>query len=289
MKELKKEMTVMLALDLTEMDAVLLRYVSFLTQVLPITHVYLAHNIKHYKINDLYEDLLDDDISIDNIVEQSMQNSVDTHYTGDSPYSILLTSDDYTEGILSHLSSEYAIDLLISGNKNALQGTGAMNQKLVRMLKADLMLVPEETPFTLNRILVPTDFSAASAQCFKLSEAWSQTVKAKIQGLHVYNIPSSFYPYINTEKAIDKTEKHLKEKVDWFVKKYKIDAQVPFTYVYRENASIADSIEEFADKAKCDCLVVTAKGSSAIKSLFIGSVTNELLSNHHKMPLLVIK
>jgi nucleotide-binding universal stress UspA family protein len=136
---------------------------------------------------------------------------------------------------------------------------------------------------------VPTDFSSASARCFRVAESLVERSGGTIEGLHVYNIPSVFFPYINTEKAIDKTKNHLKEKVKQFRKRHAITNELPFRYIDRENLSVVEAIEIHAEKGGFDIMIVSARGGNNITSLFVGSITNDLLIRNRKMPLLVIK
>ena len=286
---LENELKLMVALDLTEMDPILLEYVSFLCNVWNIEHLYFTHNIKQYKLYDLYDEFLEEGITVEDIVDRGLQKTIKKHYTASVPHSVLITSDDYTESILSHLAEEYKIDIMVTGNKDELQGTGALGQKLVRMLDANVLFVPEEAKHRIENVLVPTDFSAASARCFAVANSLVERSGGKIEGLHVYNIPSFFFPYINTEKAIDKTKVHLKEKVKQFRKRYKLSEQLPFKYTDRADLSVVEVIELHAEKGNFDIIVVSARGGNNITSLFVGSVTNDLLIRNRKMPLLVIR
>lgn len=286
---LENELKLMVALDLTEMDPILLEYVSFLCKVWNIEHLYFTHNIKQYKLYDLYDDFLEEGITVEDIVDRGLQRTIEKYYTAEVPHTVLITSDDYTESIISHLAKEYKIDIMVLGNKDELQGTGALNQKLARMLEANVLLVPEEAKREMQNVLVPTDFSSSSARCFQVAKSLVERSGGMIEGLHVYNIPSFFFPYINTEKAIDKTKIHLKEKVVQFRKKFKLSEQIPFRYTYREDLSVVEAIENHAEKNDSDIIVVSARGGSKLTKLFVGSVTNDLLIRNRRMPLLVVR
>lgn len=286
---LENELKVMVALDLTEMDPILLNYVNFLCEIYNIEHLYFVHNIKQYKIHDLYDEFLEKGITIEDIVDRGLQKTIDQHYKASVPHSVLLTQDDYTESILTHLAKEYKIDIMINGNKDEMQGTGALSQKLVRMIDAHVLLVPEEAEPRMKKVLVPTDFSSASARCFPVANSLVERSKGEVEALHVYSIPSVFYPYINTEKATDLTISHLRKKVKQFRKRQKISEQLPFRYADREDLSIVEAIEYHADKGDFDIVVVSARGGNNLTSLFLGSVTNDLLIRNRKMPLLVVR
>lgn len=286
--DFKSSLKLMVALDLTRMDPILLNYVSFLCKIWGIEHIYFVHNIKQYKLEGLHDSFLEEGIAIEDIIDKALQKAIKENYTADIPHTIMITTDDYTESILSHLSKEYKIDIMLTGNKDELQGTGALNQKLVRMLGTNVLLVPEKTRHQLKKVLIPTDFSAASAQSFEETQTLIASSNGQIEALHVYNIPSFFFPYINTEKAIDKTKNQLKEKVQQFRKRYQLSIDIPFKYIDRKDLSVVEAIELHAEKEDFDLIVVSSKGGNKIPSLFIGSVTNDLIIRNRRMPLLVI-
>ena len=285
----EKELNLMVALDLTQMDPILLRYVSFLEKVWNIKNLYFTHNIKQSALYNLYEEFIREDINIENVIEQELNRSIKENYTGKVPQNLLITSDNYTEGILTHLAKEYKIDVVVVGNKDALQGTGGMAQKLVRMLQSNLLLVPEETDHIIKKVLVPTDFSTDSAKSFIAAQSLVHRSGGEIEALHIYDIPSFFFPYINTEKAIDKTREHLHTRMGQFLKRHQLPANLKFKYLDKKGHSIVEMIEKEAEEGEFDMIVVSARGANNLTSFFIGSITNDLLLQNREMPLLVVK
>lgn len=286
---LENQLKLMVGLDLTEMDQKLVEYINFLCEVWNIEHIYFTHNIKQYKLYDLHDDFVEKGITVEDIIDRALQKTIDNHYTSSVPHTLLITTDDYTESILSQLAEDYDIDIMVTGNKDELQGTGALSQKLVRMLESHVLLVPEEASHKMENVLIPTDFSPASARCFPVAASLVARSGGKIEAVHVYDIPQFFFPYINTEKAHDKTKLNLKEKVQQFRKKYPLAEQVTFKYIDREDHSIVEAIEIQADRSDSDMVVVSARGGNNITTLFVGSTTNDLLARNRKMPLLVVR
>src|SRR5690606_13696665 len=115
---LENNLRLMVALDLTEMDPILLQYVNFLCEVWNIEHLYFTHNIKQYKLYDLYDECLEEGITLEDIVDRGLQKTIDNYYTASVPNTVIITTDDYTESILSHLAKEYRIDIMVLGNKD---------------------------------------------------------------------------------------------------------------------------------------------------------------------------
>lgn len=286
---LNNDLKLLVAMDLTQMDAILLRYVSYLCDMWNVQQVYFVHNIKQSDLSSLYEDFFDEDITIESIVKQELDRCIEDNYTGKAPHELLITSDEYTESILTHLAKELNIGLVITGHKDELRGTGAVTQKLVRMVSVPVLLVPEETKNQMNKILVPTDFSAASANSIKEAQRLSEKSKGEIQVLNVYSIPSIFFPYINTEKAMDKTKLHIQNKISQFRRKHKFPEEIKFEYLHSTENAVVEVIEKYAEKGEFDLIVVSARGANNLTKLFIGSITNDLLIQSRKMPLLVVK
>lgn len=286
---LDKNLNILVALDLTEMDAVLLRYVSFLNSIFSIQHIYFAHNIKQSVLHSLYDDIIIDDIKIDEIVEQELKRSIAKNYEGRASHSLIVTSDLYTESSLTDLAKEHDINVVVAGDKTELKGTGGLPQKLVRMLNTHLLLVPEESRLTLNKILAPTDFSSNSIQALQASLLIAAQTKGEVESLHVYGIPSFYFPYIDREKAHEETRKHLHSRFIELQKKHALPSDIRFKYVDKKESSVVEMIQREAERGNFDMIIISARGANNLTSLFIGSTTNDLILSNQTMPILVIK
>lgn len=286
---LDKNLNILVALDLTEMDAVLLRYVSFLNSIFSIQHIYFAHNIKQSVLHSLYDDIIIDDIKIDEIVEQELKRSIAKNYEGRASHSLIVTSDLYTESSLTDLAKEHDINVVVAGDKTELKGTGGLPQKLVRMLNTHLLLVPEESRLTLNKILAPTDFSSNSIQALQASLLIAAQTKGEVESLHVYGIPSFYFPYIDREKAHEETRKHLHSRFIELQKKHALPSDTLFKYVDKKESSVVEMIQREAERGNFDMIIISARGANNLTSLFIGSTTNDLILSNQTMPILVIK
>src|SRR5690554_1231682 len=92
-KNLKTDLRIMVAMDLSEMDAILLNYVSFLSTVWGMEHIYFIHNIKQYKLDSLQDSFLEEGVSIEAIIDKEMQRSIEKNYSGTAPHTVLLTTE----------------------------------------------------------------------------------------------------------------------------------------------------------------------------------------------------
>lgn len=280
---------ILVGLDLTEMDKIVIEYVSFLTSVLQIDQIYFIHNIKQLDVMDVLEEYIKEG-SLEEIIDKELNQTIKTHYKSKIPYELLVSEDNYTESLITYITTKYEINWVMLGLKNEMQGTGGLSQKLVRMLTCSLLLVPENALQKIDNILIPTDFSAPAARTFQVATSVAASFKSSISVLHVFNIPSFFFPYIDNKKAVDKTLEHSKERYTQFIKKNKIDDEnISFNTVYQAESSVVDIIVDTINKKDIDMVILSARGANKLTSLFVGSTTQGLILKNLTVPLFIIK
>lgn len=288
MKKIKDSFRIMVALDLSNMDKIVLNYLNYLTQIWNIEHIDFIHNIKQSELYNILDDFVEDTVQLEDIIDRELTRVVKDNYTSSTPYEVHVASDNYTESIFSFFAKENKIDLVILGKKSELQGTGGMSLKLVNMINCHMLLVPEEVENKLEYILLPTDFTANSAKSFQMAMSMRNQRNCKLQALHVFNIPQVYFPYIDREKAIDKTQEHLDDRFATFARRFKLN-DIPFKHFYRRDLSIVESIRKYAREENADMIIMSAKGGNKLTSLFIGSITKDMLLQDFRMPVMVVK
>ncbi|WP_224488066.1 universal stress protein [Robertkochia flava] len=284
MKPIKK---LLVALDLSEMDNDLLRYAAFLASHLHPELVVFVHNIKKYEISELFKDQLAD-IDLDQVISEELDEKVARNFKADVPTEVLISEDPYTEALINYVVQRYTIDLLLIGNKNNHVGSGIIADKLLRMVKCQILLVPENPVLSMDRVWLGTDFSAASRKSFLLARYLQLHMESEISVIHVYNVPIQFSPYLDKEEMIPRIEKHIGEKFRKFLVKVSME-DAPTRVVRGRNTSVAQKLVEEARRGKADVLVVADKGGNIFSSLLVGSVTDELFRSVLPFPLWVVK
>ncbi|GAA4318478.1 hypothetical protein GCM10023115_44380 [Pontixanthobacter gangjinensis] len=279
--------TILVALDLTAMDMDLIKYASFLAEKLKLEKVYFVHNIKKYEISDLFQEQLKE-MNIEQVISDELDEKVTEHFTADVPFQVLISEDPYTESLMNYIVHKYGIDLVMLGNKYKYKGTGVVSDKLLRLLKCDILSIPENVNAKLDKIWTGTDFSKESVKAFELSKRLSNKIGAQVTAVHIYNVPVQFTPYLDKEEMVPKIEKHTRDKFNKFLKKNGIQEVEPKIIRGRE-ASVAERIALEAEKAGTDLLVVGDVGGNVFSSLLVGSVTDELFDRSLRIPLWVAK
>lgn len=278
---------ILVALDLTSTDTDLIRYASFLCDTLKPEKVYFVHNIKKYEISELFQEQLEK-LDLETLISDELDEKVATHFKADTPSQVLISEDPYTESLINYVVHKYAIDLVMVGNKSKSEGTGIVSDKLMRLLKCDIISVPENVKCSMNKIWGGTDFSKQSAKVFQTASVLANHTGASITAVNIYNVPVQFTPYLNKEEMVPKIEKHTREKFEKFAKKYKItDCDVKI--IRGRDVSVAEKLTSEAGKAGADLLMVADKGGNVFSSLLVGSVTDELFDLTLKLPLWIAK
>lgn len=284
MKSLKN---ILVALDLSKMDDELISYASYLSECLDLEKVYFVHNIKKYEISELFAEQFEK-INLDTIISEEIEEKVKTHFSAKAETKILISEDHYTESLINYVANKYLIDLLIVGNKKQHNGTGIIPDKLMRLLKCDILSIPPGVSRKLNSLWIGTDFSRESRKCFQLSRLFQEKLELNVTAVHVYNMPIQFSPYLDKEEALPKIEKHTKERFEKFLSKME-GSHTEFKIIRGRDTSVSSRLVEESGKSAVDMLVVSDKGGNLLSSLLVGSVTDELFGSELKIPLWVCK
>ena len=278
---------ILVALDLTSIDADLIKYASFISETLKPEKVYFVHNIKKYEISELFKDQLKD-IDLDKLISEELDEKISANFKAKAETEVLISEDPYTESLINYIAHKYMIDLVIVGNKNKKKGTGVISDKLMRLLKCDILSVPANPELNLSRVWVGTDFSKDSRKTFQLTDILQQQAGAKITAVHIFNVPIQFTPYLDKEEMIPKIEKHTNEKFQKFLSK--LGSKPDETRIIRgREASVSEKLISEARKSKAELLVVADKGGNVFSSLLVGSVTDELFNSEMDLPLWIVK
>ena len=278
---------ILVGLDLSDMDEELIRYTSYLADHLGAKNVVFVHNIKKHEVSELFKEQLKD-IDLDELISDELDELVATNFKANAEAEVLISEDPYTESLINYIVQRNMIDLVVVGNKNNHVGSGIIPDKLIRMVRCDILSVPRNAAYSLATVFVGTDFSASSVKTFTLARFLQDNVGSKVIAGHVYNVPIQFSPYLDKEEMVPKIEKHVREKFDRFLGKVGMK-DIEIHIVRGRNTSVAQKMVEDTKRTNADILMVADKGGNVFSSLLIGSVTDELFRSVLDIPLWVVK
>ncbi|MFV0530818.1 MAG: universal stress protein [Flavobacteriales bacterium] len=285
---MKKFKHLLVALDHSQMDDVLIRYTSFFASYTKMKKVYFVHNIKKHDSDEIFDSIIPPDTLLGDTKKEILEK-IQTNYTGKTDYEVIVSNEVSTDNFISYNVLRYKIDLTILGKKNHTDGSGTLTGKLLRSLKCSILLIPNHSKEQFNKILVGTDFSAIALRATRIAFKL-KTQTSEVDFAHIYSIPKHYLPFLNEEKIIQMTEQHANQQLEKFIKKTKIDASYTSFYkINRKENNIAVCLQKFADENHYDLLIIGDKGQNRLSSFLIGSVVEQLYNINFKTPVLVVK
>lgn len=87
---------ILVPLDLSELDTLLIQYANNLAKKHDTENVYFIHNVKKYELENLFAEQLEN-INIEEIVEEELEELISKHFTTDCNYELLVSDDPYSK------------------------------------------------------------------------------------------------------------------------------------------------------------------------------------------------
>ena len=294
---MKDYQTLLIALDLTGMDQVMMRYARFLVGTLSdIERVIFHHNIR-FDYPDEAESLMKElDRPLSDLIGEEIEERIGEHFFEEDDDSVnwelVITQDNATAQEITRLANSQKVDLVLVGKKLSYSGSGLIAEKLLRQqaFKADLIALPETAPHRLGRVLVPTDFSAASKRALLTAQCIVESTDGALSCQHVYTIPMHYFPCMPVQGFRKSMEEEAEEQYEKFRKSLPGELrEVPCNFTYSEDRSIAQSVYDFAIQKNKDLVVLGSKGRSNIPAMLLGSTAIQLLKFEFHIPILIVR
>ncbi|MCJ8163399.1 universal stress protein [Pontibacter sp. E15-1] len=279
--------SMMVCLDLSDIDETLVKFTRSMCERLPVRKVYFVHNIRTSELSDDFRDVFGD-VDLGSEIEASIADTVTENFANAADYEILVSEEPNTEVIMADLVKRYNVKLTLLGKRMSDKSTGALGTKLLRILPCSVLVFPETASFDISHVLTPIDFSAASEHALRLSKSLVAQLNLDLEIMHVYKLPTQYFPLISEEKAINKAEEVVKGKFKDLQKRHPEIAGVPYTLVRAAGKSVADRISIQLQKGKHGLLVLGLKGNNPIPSLSLGSVPTKLYNMDIAVPIWMV-
>ncbi len=284
---------VLVALDLTEMDSVLMKYASYLTKIFEIDTIYFFHVAKSLELPEgmaeKYPDLIaPTDESLEKIIREKIELFFECE--SNTEIKIEVREGNAFDRIL-RWSDIKAIDLMLTGRKSSLKGSGILPGRLAKMAHCSMLFIPEKSTPGFSRIMVPVDFSKSALQALMQAKQLAEKANAKLILQNTYTVPSGYH---YTGKSYDEfaeiMKEHAKNNALKFLSKAELNAtSVDIVLSLDDDTQPADKINMAAEDNACDVIVMSSKGRTELANMLLGSVADKILSMKTDIPVLIIK
>ena len=285
---------VLVAVDLTEMDESLVRYIAYLSNKIAMDKVYFINVMKNMEVPEEIAEKYPEMVApMDEATRKEIQFTIDNETQGSLKvdYEINVTDGNATDKILKWAKVK-KVDMIVLGRKSGLEGEGIVSSKVVRFAPCTVVFVPEVLPELLKRLLVPIDFSESS----KLSVEYASFIAGNVPGLkvtflNVYNVPTGYHVSGKSHSEFAEVmEANARKTFDKFIKTCNIgDLDVEAKFVLDDKHDVAKKIYQFALKNKSTAIAVASKGRTKASAVLIGSISEKLIRLNSQIPTIVAK
>src|SRR5690554_910368 len=189
MEKFKK---VLVGLDLTLMDEILIQRTNNLVKLFGIETIYFVHVTKDQPLSEdiakTYPNLSADSEGIKN----GIATAVEQIGAPEGAVFEVEVRDGHPTEVFLQLAKEKDIDLIIMGRKVEKKGSGSLSKVIAQKSPCSVLFITEymENKYPDN-IMVPIDFSSYSVLSLNLVKSIIQDTD-KIKCYHIYEIPSGY-------------------------------------------------------------------------------------------------
>ncbi|HEX9651649.1 MAG TPA: universal stress protein [Cyclobacteriaceae bacterium] len=294
---------ILLGLDASDLDPLLIKFASFMSRSNPTRAFYFVNIIKHMKVPkevrkefpEIVEAALKDRKSH---INDSIRENLVMH--PDSTSKVIVKNGDPAKEILK-LIEQLDIDLIVMGKKPSAESSGVVLHQVARRADCNLLIVPKGGDAVLNdlrtsrKLLVANDYSNHSELAMEhavnmaLNSDTKKTIEIYCQ--HVYTVPTGYHYTGKTYEEFAEIMRNNAEKsYKKFIKKIDIKgSKIIPVYSLETHGHLVSSIYRMAVEINADVIIFGARGVSSTTAIFIGSFAEKMLKIDSTIPLLVVR
>ena len=293
--------SILVALDLSNMDPILIREAGKMAGLFRSSKVYFVHIIPDLALPRSaqleFRQRFAPETPIDEQVRSQLEQTIRQEWGGSAPsaeWRINVIEGKPLNKLLHWLEVKKA-DLLLIGQKQKSSGSGITARKLANQAGCSVLFVPEQPSRKGHHLLTPVDFSSDSAKALRLALDWRLKApegQTRITALHITDLIAAGY-YLNRQEFENFNQfltDTARKSFETFLTDYEIPRE-PIEEVLMRNdeGSISERILEYAAQHEVDYILMGAQGHGAVERFFFGSVTEKLVSQPLPLPVLVVR
>jgi len=263
--------------------------------------LHLLHAEVLHEIEDRTEDRLSPEDGVDALRDRLKKDGGASAEALDAVPVVAVERRDVSPGpaLLSYADEE-GIDLIAMGTHGRRGASrvllGSVAEEVVRRAQQPVLTVRGEdkgrtpTPGSMNRILVPVDFSDYSREALRHAHEWASLYGAQIDLLHV--VVEDLHPafYMGGVKSVYDVEPNLDDKVKARLHDFadEVLGATDGVETHVRTGSAPSAITEFVKEEEVDLVALSTHGRTGLERFFLGSVAEKVV-RHVSCPVLTVK
>lgn len=286
---------VMVGIDFSEADQVLLEYTKMINDILNPNVIYFVHAEENLDLPaDVLEELGIDSIKpSDESLLEKLKAVVAEHIQPDFDTEVIC---QVVEGGAFHEMLHWThiknIDLLIVGKKDKENGMGVLPQKLARKINGSILFIPENCQVRpIKKVLLPIDFSKKSKMAIDTVTKVFGENEVELIAANCYSLPLGWEKTGKKFEDIDKImRKNAERKFHEFLDGYENNnIKIRSVFEMDDNHEPSEEILHMAEENEADMIMIGSRGKTDVATVILGSTTEKLLAHDKMFPIWVIK
>ena len=286
---------IMVGIDFSKADHVLIEYTKMINDILNPSVIYFVHAEENLDLPpEVLEQLGVDTVKpSDESLQEKLKILVDEHVQSDHDTDVIcqVVEGSSFEAML-HWAHIKDIDLLIVGKKHRENGQGVLPQKLARKIDSSVLFIPEDYKIKpVERVLLPLDFSKKSKLAIDMATGIFGEDNVELIAANCYSLPLGWHKTGKTKEEIDSImQEHAQRKFEEFLEGYgNNNLKIRSAFEMDNNNEPSEEILHLAEENNADMIMIGSRGKTDIATMILGSTTEKLIQHGKMFPIWVIK
>lgn len=279
---MKRYKNILVGLGDDQRDALLIRYADLIARMAQTEEITFAHIEPAAALSDRAGDA--DSSGSLTLLRAELDETVRQAFDGPPGIRIqTLVEDGSLLDEMLDLTRTTEADLILVG-----QGShdGAFAEHLARKAPCSVVILPPDAALSVERVLVPVDFSKHAADAVDVAVAFAEAAGlSEVHLLHVYGTPGKVERF--HENSTYTLRRRAEEAAERFVADLDLRGLEPVLH-FALGLDVPETIGKTVQQVEADLLVVGARGRTPGAALLMGSVA-EALVRRVTTPLVAVK
>lgn len=283
---------IMVCLDLTDIDAHLIRYAAIAAEAFDSENVCFLHVIQAYNLAKRPgTSFPDPETALKDMVHKELDQQVDDHFRRNFRTDIIvrLEEQDAADGIIACVR-ETGADLLLLGQKSGETRQARYGGKVSAQAPCDILFVPENRCRPVGRVLCALDFTPASRAAFDRAVHLRERKGATIACYFLHDRSKAYFP-ASTQRSASRSLRSAQKQYLEFMQSLGLD---PEAFPVRiepadHRTGEADKLYRAAERQEADLIIVGARGDIATQTSLLGNVTESLRRMELAIPVMIVR
>ena len=282
---------ILACLDLSGMDIWIIRYASFLADIvdaekLTFIHVFQAYDIpEKEKGSGLVKKKLDEHVKWKVREHSSAYDLKETQVETQ----VIKENRDAAQVVIDYIR-ENKVDLTTLGKKADEDRAEMYSGRIMAYGESDMLLVPLTPHHQIDHVLTALDFSKVSIKAFHIANQIANHTNSHLACHLLFSMPKVYFPLTPRQSIARYIENKGKKQMEAFLNNH---AKEPLKI--SRYAEVSDyneqgvKVMEKANASEAKLLVVGAKGRTSSHATLLGFIAEEVRKYKSPVPVLVVK